>query len=267
MHTEPRTQTVRYLVIHTNEGPEYEGAAANLEHELLNNGPDGGGYNVVSDDQGLLEVQPDSTVCWANGAVNEVSLDICAVGYAGQSLGTWESPYDVAMLQHISEWLALKSREYGIPLTHATGGALTDGVSRGVCGHGDLTNAGYTGTEGHWDPGPNFPYQQVLANAQAILTPPAPPCDAACWQSIEAIQDWEQALAAKPLVVGDRGPEVQSLNGWLIANGAEGRVAGDAYSPLTKFYVADFKAKFGLPNRDGAIAGGAIAQALVAHAK
>ena len=96
---------------------------------------------------------------------------------------------------------------------------------------------------------------------------PAPePCDAECWAGVERIVVWEKALAAKALAVGDRGPEVLDLNAWLIVNGAEPNVAGDAYGARTKFYVAEFKAKYNLPNRDGAVAGGTIAAALVAHA-
>jgi hypothetical protein len=169
MHTEPRAGGIFKIVLHTNEGPEGENSAQGLATYLLNNGPDGGGYQVTFDDHHTITVQPDNVVCWANGGVNHESIDGCIVGYAAQTPAEWDDAFDRGAIEQAAQWFAAKCTQYGIPARRLTPQEVATPGARGICGHGDVTLAGFPGSQGHTDPGPNFPWPKFLARINVIL--------------------------------------------------------------------------------------------------
>lgn len=261
MHTSPRQSAITKIILHDNEGPEEINSAFDLAVYLHNNGPTGGGYQFTVDQFHAVRVQPDNLVCWANGAVNETSVDICFVGYANQTAAQWADAYSKGELEIAAQQVAAWCQEYNIPAVLLTGDQLHSVNTRGISTHGLLTAAGYQGTEGHTDPGLNFPLAAFIARVETIVHPPVP----IDWGAIAKIKAWVDRLTAKPLRYGDRSPDVVDLQAWLLVNDFDaGR--GDAYGREVEAGVARFKAEWALDNRDGAVCGGTCAAALVKHA-
>jgi len=73
------------------------------------------------------------------------------------------------MVENCGLWLAEESAALGIPLRRLTSSEAQGGQA-GVCGHVDLGAAG----GGHWDPGPDFPWDNCLRIAQGGSPTPAP---------------------------------------------------------------------------------------------
>lgn len=219
MHTSTRTRPPFKLVLHDNEGPETVNSAAGLKNYLLRNGPDGGGYQAVFDDRNIVTVVGDNIVCYANGAINHESLDGCIVGYASQTSQDWADLFDAGgpgipgAIENAAQWFAGKCRQYGIPPVLLTGDALHDPNAKGITTHGLLTQAGYTGTDGHSDPGVQFPLDKFVQRVSNILSPPIN------WAAIGQLMRWEKRLKVRPLRAGDRGPDVKIMCDLLVAHG------------------------------------------------
>lgn len=261
MHTQPRQSAVTKIVLHDNEGPEGVNSAFDLSVYLHNNGPSGGGYQFVVDQFHAVRVQPDNVVCWANGAVNETSVDICRIGYAAATAAEYLTAYDKGELELMAQQVASWCQAFNIPAVLLQGTDLHNVNTRGITTHGLLTAAGYAGTEGHTDPGPNFPLAAFIARVEAILHPPV----VIDWGAIAKIQAWIERLTKTPLKLHDISPDVYDLQAWLLVNGQDAG-HGDAYGIQVEGGVARFKAQWALPNRDGAVCGGTCAAALVKHA-
>jgi N-acetylmuramoyl-L-alanine amidase len=106
---------------------------------------------------------------WTQAAFNSASVSIELCAFASWSADEWKR--HPQMLQNTADWIAEEAAHYNIPITRLTA-AQAQGSGRGVCGHVDLGAGG----GGHWDPGPNFPYDLVLRMALGGRGPePTPP--------------------------------------------------------------------------------------------
>jgi len=95
------------------------------------------------------------------GLVNGYSIGIEHAGYSGQSAAEWRDAYSTAMLERSAALVADICRRYSIPVRRLTGEDIRRGERRGICGHVDVTHGLYAG-DGHWDPGPAFPWAWYL---------------------------------------------------------------------------------------------------------
>lgn len=169
MHQSQRTQAIRQLVVHVNVGPEIANGAASLLGYLQ--GIDAG-YHAIFDDAHSVLAAPDNVVVWGNGGINSTSLDGCIIGTADQTVEQWLDPYSRGAITQAAVWFAGKCKLYGIPVVRLTPDEVRAG-GHGICGHIDVTNAGFSGAAGHYDPGPNFPWDLFLGQVAAIVTPAA----------------------------------------------------------------------------------------------
>lgn len=174
MHTQPRRGQIEKLVLHDNEGPKGPGAAQSLRNYL--NQIDGG-YHAICDDTTTVLVVGDDVEVWGNGGINSTSLDCCLIGYARDP---WTDPYSVAEIARAAQWFAQKCAQYGIPARRLTPQEVATPGVRGLCRHWDVTLAGFPGSAGHSDPGPNFDFDAFVAQVAALLDPhptpdPKPP--------------------------------------------------------------------------------------------
>jgi hypothetical protein len=96
---------------------------------------------------------------WTQGNANpwSVSAELCA--FAEWDIATWNTHQ--AMLENCAAWIAEEAARFGIPILRLGPADAQDPDCPGVCQHADLEGMG----GGHWDCGPAFPIDQVLAMA------------------------------------------------------------------------------------------------------
>jgi hypothetical protein len=102
-------------------------------------------------------VEP-SGVSWTAAQYNSVAVQTELCGFAAWTAADWAA--HPTMLANCAAWIAEEAARYGIPLVKLDA-AQAQGGAAGVCGHADLGAGG----GGHWDPGPDFPWGQVMAMA------------------------------------------------------------------------------------------------------
>ncbi len=158
-----RPRNVTWLCFHTQEG---NGTADSLAR-YLDNPASGVSYNTVGDASELIDVVPFDRSPWAALGANGRADHFCF----GGSFSAWSRQQwlDCGMLDNAAAWLADRAQARGIPLAYVG----TDGVrtgNPGVIGHVDWTRGANEGS--HTDPGPNFPWDELIARAQRFTQPP-----------------------------------------------------------------------------------------------
>jgi len=103
-----------------------------------------------------------SLAAWTLRAANHYSENLEQCGWARWTRAEWLSR--PKLLDTTACWLADRSKARGIPLRRLTDDEIRRKVP-GVLGHGDYSRA--TGDGTHTDPGPNYPWDVVLAQANA----------------------------------------------------------------------------------------------------
>jgi hypothetical protein len=254
MKTSPRNgATIDRIYIHKNEGPKGVNAALNLVHYLQSID---GGYHVVVDNAMSVRAAADDVVVEGEGGDNTHALAVCLIGYSAQP---WGDAYDWAQFERAAQQVAAWCKAYGIPIVHVAPGAPGQPpTQRGIALHADDHSPL---SEGHTDPGTYFPIESFIARVSAILGPPPPnPAE------IHKIVAWLDAMKV-PAILGETSDKVATLNDWLIVNGGNPLLKGNAYGVRTQQAVAWYKAQWQLHDRDGKVAGYDFATALVSHAK
>jgi N-acetylmuramoyl-L-alanine amidase-like protein len=162
------------VIVHTSEGATTEVSLANF----LASPQAAVSYQVCFDDSTdpntITECVQPQNKAWAAMNANDWGVHgcLCTPGGAsgGWSRDVWMSK--TTMLQKCASWIAEECARYGIPVTKVDGAGINAGA-KGVCGHGDCSNAGAGGS--HFDPGSNFPWDHVLALAGGAAPSPVPP--------------------------------------------------------------------------------------------
>lgn len=150
-----RGSGVRLVVLHTAEGAlTYQSLGS-----FFQNPSSGVSSHVgIDDTPGTVGeyVYPDYKA-WTQGNANpySVAAELCA-------FAAWTHEWDAhaVMLANTAEWVAEECARFGIPIRKLTA-AEAQGGEAGVCQHVDLGAAG----GGHWDCGPGFPMDEVIAMA------------------------------------------------------------------------------------------------------
>ena len=147
---------VRLVVLHTAEGA--------LTYQALGSffGSSGSGVSShvgIDDTAGTVgEYVAPGHKAWTQGNANpySVAAELCA--FAEWSTAEWDR--HPAMLTNAAAWIAEECARFDIPIRRLSP-AEAQGGGRGVCQHVDLGTMG----GGHWDCGPGFPMDDVLAVA------------------------------------------------------------------------------------------------------
>jgi hypothetical protein len=160
-----RGSAVRLIVLHTAEG------ALTIESlgSFFSASSAGVSSHVgIDDTPGTVgEYVRRDFKAWTQGNANPYSdaAELCA--FAAWSPADWAA--HPVMLDNCAQWIAEEAATFGIPLVRLSAAQAQDGRSAGVCQHVDLGAAG----GGHWDCGPSFPMDQVLAAAQGGTIKPS----------------------------------------------------------------------------------------------
>jgi hypothetical protein len=102
---------------------------------------------------------------WTAANANPVAVQAELCAFAAWDNATWNTHPN--MLANTAAWIAEEAAHFHIPLVKLTPAQAQAG-GPGVCQHADLGAMG----GGHWDCGPGFPIDQVIAMAAGA--PPAP---------------------------------------------------------------------------------------------
>ncbi|GAA2823435.1 N-acetylmuramoyl-L-alanine amidase [Crossiella cryophila] len=146
---------VRLVVVHTAEGARTAEALGRFFQ-----GKTQASSHVGIDDKRIEQYVNYDRAAWTLRSGNPISDNAELCGFAKWSRAEWlEHP---RMLELTAQWIAERCRARGIPLRKLTPAQVAAGES-GVIGHHDWTVGKKEGS--HWDPGPNFPWDLVMAKA------------------------------------------------------------------------------------------------------
>jgi hypothetical protein len=160
-----RNSGVRLVVCHTAEGAlTYQSLGS-----FFSSSSAGVSSHVGVDDSpgviGEYVRRQDKAWTQANANPYSVAAELCA--FAAWSPAEWAK--HPTMLSNTAAWVAEECAAFGIPLRRLSASQAQSGQA-GVCQHVDLGAAGGN----HWDCGPGFPMDDVIAMA-AGGAPSAPP--------------------------------------------------------------------------------------------
>ena len=160
-----RSAAVRLVVLHTAEGSRtYQSLGSYFSSASV----DASSHVGIDDTPGVIgEYVHRDRAAWTQAAANGYSVAAELCGFASWTPADWSA--HPVMVSNAAAWVAEECAHYGIPVVRLTAAQAQDGHSRGVCQHVDLGAAG----GGHWDCGPDFPMDSLMAMAAGGTTAPA----------------------------------------------------------------------------------------------
>lgn len=200
------SKEVDWLVVHTAEGAKME---IDLGHYFA--GTTAGSSNSgIGQGGGYASYVNFSDTPWAAPPLNQEGehLEIC--GFAKWTRETWlKYP---AMLETVAKWIAWRCTVRRIPIRYIN--KPVKGTS-GVTGHVDVNNVYHLSN--HWDPGPNFPWDIVIARAKVLAsvptTNPTPPSAKAGSAYVVRAGDSYWRIAQAAYRDGTKWPIISKANG------------------------------------------------------
>lgn len=148
---------VRWVVVHTAEGIRKASDLKAFFERSTNSSS-----HAVADDYTLIDnLVPYDRAAWTlrNGNEESDNLELC--GFASWTREEWLTNHQ-GMLNNAAAWIRSRCKARGIPIVKLSPTQVRAGES-GVIGHVDYTDG--TGDGTHWDPGPGFPWDVVMARA------------------------------------------------------------------------------------------------------
>lgn len=248
--------TVRLLAVHTAEGCM---TCADLKH-FFDNEPEAtaGSSHASAEESGALwgpeqGFVPYDQAAWTLRSGNHISENIELCAFAHYSRQDWLDRGK--LLDACAQWLATRAHAHNIPLVKLSPAQVAAGDA-GVIGHADWTQGMHDGS--HYDPGPEFPWDVVIAKAQALekalsqpqkpSTPPPAPTPAPA-----------PAGPSGPVSYGERSARVLHFQQDMVRTFP----SYNQYTPtgffgdLTKAGLAEFQFRVGItgPDANGTIIG------------
>lgn len=166
-------RNVKYIVIHTAETPEDENRAEGIAKWVFS-GPNAvkASAHYIVDNKHIVQCVRDIDIAWGAKGANAEGIHIEHAGYAKQSETDWEDDYSQMMLERSARLVASLCDKYGVPSERLNWETFAEGKS-GIVGHVDVNRAakgGSLGPSDHWDPGPNFPWDQFIKLVKGFQT-------------------------------------------------------------------------------------------------
>lgn len=157
---------VRLIVVHTAEGSS---SIEGLGNFFASSSSAVSSHAGADDSPGTIgEYVKPPNKAWTQADANPYSVAIELCAFAAWTPADWNR--HPTMLENCGRWIAEEAARFGIPIRRLSASEAQGGQA-GVCGHNELGAAG----GGHWDPGPAFPWEDVIAIAKGGATPaPAP---------------------------------------------------------------------------------------------
>ena len=158
--TKGRSQKPSLLVIHTMEAGKTPNTAAQCANFFAGGSRRASAHYCVDSGKVYQSVREKDTA-WHAPNANARAIGIEHAGYAKQTPEEWGDAYNEAMLRLSAKLAADICRRNGIPIVKLSPEEVGAGKA-GIAGHVDVSKG--TGVSGgHWDPGPNFPWDRYIA--------------------------------------------------------------------------------------------------------
>ena len=158
-----RGRPARFVAVHTTEGGDTVRGIAEWQ---LKRSAQSSYHLLIARDGTSIRSNDDPFIPWSAMATgNRTCYHVALAGRAALKRKEWLARGE--QLDTLADVLAHYSAEYSIPLRKVGAAALRAGTPGGVVGHADISEA-WRETD-HWDPGPDFPYDDVLRRARERL--------------------------------------------------------------------------------------------------
>ncbi len=162
---------VRLIVIHTMESAEKPGTARAVAQWFAGKTAPKSSAHFCVDRSEVIQCVSLKDIAWHAPGANRTGVGIELAGRAKQSAVDWADDASRETLDLAGPLCAGIAELYRIPVRRLLPTEIRAG-ERGFCGHNDVTKAFPEKGSGHWDPGPNFPWEAFLARVSAALHPP-----------------------------------------------------------------------------------------------
>ncbi|HVK25072.1 MAG TPA: N-acetylmuramoyl-L-alanine amidase [Actinokineospora sp.] len=163
---EGRRSAIKWIVWHSTESGEVKGGAYNVAKNWFALAKSQASAHIVADDgadprypDGIVRCVDPADTAWHAKAASSAGYGVEIVGRAGQSGVDWTDPYSLSAIRNACAHIKTVPE-----LAHIPARWLTDEqLRRGESGH--ITHAQVSRVLGgtHWDPGPAFPRDHVMA--------------------------------------------------------------------------------------------------------
>lgn len=167
-YTATNGRNTRLVVLHTTEGT---GTAASNQAMFATWERVVSAHYIVGTD-GVAPCVRIKDVAYAAPGANRDGIQIEIIGKAAWSRTDWLSAHAVE-LEHTAQLLADICVDCDIPAVFLDFEAVLRG-ERGITTHVQITRAYPSRGNGHWDPGPGFPIDVVMARVVELLHPEPP---------------------------------------------------------------------------------------------
>jgi len=164
--TNGRIRPIRLVVFHTMEVDESGPNVAEAVARSFQAPARRASTHKCIDTDSTVRCVADKDTAWAAPGANADGLQMELAGRAGQNMAEWDDADSDAILERAAQAGAEWAVAHGLPIKHLSVAELLAGES-GFVGHIDVTNAYHQST--HWDPGPAFPWDTVLARIAALV--------------------------------------------------------------------------------------------------
>lgn len=158
---------VRLVVVHTIEAPETEDRAEWCAQYFAGASAPVASAHYMVDPNSITQGVREAHTAWAAPGANADGIQIEQAGYAGQTASQWDDAPSKALLDRTARLIADLCVRHNLPIRHLTNDQLKAG-ERGVIGHRQASQV-YRLSD-HTDPGDNFPWDKVIAQAKMYAT-------------------------------------------------------------------------------------------------
>lgn len=164
--TQANRSDVRWVVLHSTEGPRVKGAAAGVARWFAGaSAPQASSHYVVDADE-VVQCVAEKDIAWTQGQANRDSISIEIVGFARYTRDEWLDDYGEPQLRRVARLVAEICQRWQIPIEFVDAGGIAERLG-GITTHAVLTQA-YGVRGGHTDPGDGFPLDTVLEWAAEV---------------------------------------------------------------------------------------------------
>jgi hypothetical protein len=151
----------RLIVVHDMEFYERGDSAEVIANDFATRPPTSkASAHICVDNNSIVQCVKDNDIAYAAPGGNSDGLQMELAGFGKQTRADWLDFYGIALLALGSDAAAQWALKFGIPPIHLTDAQVADKVSRGICGHDQVSRV--FKLSDHTDPGPNFPWEYFI---------------------------------------------------------------------------------------------------------